>query len=589
MNKILQNISSTIVTYKDKGISILPSEEYNIPFQYQQEFAQDNEVLDSIRNGFIQVGNGDEFYSDVLEGEAYIRTMFGSESYIVNGSSLDLLSPEIVEDVVSGKKGVAVTMSILGMMKDLYNASTDPLYDSSFQPLLGSSGREVEHINRTANLENIHSNIGWHLRDIEKRTYQKPKNTIIYYGYPNSFNSNINVWNNENVAHDLKQFDIIVLGNGIADSSHGDYSNTSIIISRVKVLNPSTKIFGYVSVNQTQTAFESEVDEWEILQVDGIFLTEAGYDYGTTTTNSRSAFNTKIDYVHEQTYANICFVNAWEMDHIIGTANDTSYPNTTWNTSGVESNLNSYDWYLLNSFAIDTTSYSARSGYELPADWNSRGQKAITHRYNYGINISGFSIINNSDVNGQHLFDFGYLSATMYGLEAYGSSANSYGSSAIVTKWNRPNVTQAGYIWEDGPVVKVDTSDSDIYTRRTNGATFTIDFSSSSEYTHIDRDVPIIPQWENYIYTSNITLYDSIKLKLDSSISSFIIYLPENPKPHMEIYFLDVTSSCGTNSITINRNSNLINGSASNESLSTNGQSLILVWAGSTNGWITFG
>ena len=48
------------------------------------------------------------------------------------------------------------------------------------------------------------------------------------------------------------------------------------------------------------------------------------------------------------------------MDHVIGTVNDTSYPNTTWNSGVVESKLNENDWYLLNQ------AYGKLKGFSLP-------------------------------------------------------------------------------------------------------------------------------------------------------------------------------------------------------------------------------
>ena len=145
------------------------------------------------------------------------------------------------------------------------------------------------------------------------------------------------------------------------------------------MLNPQVKIFGYVSTNQSLSNFQTKAGEWDTLGVHGIFMDESGYDYGTTATNDRSAFNTKVDYVHNQTTASICFVNAWNLDHILGTDNDTSYPNTTWNPSLLESNLTNNDWVLLESFPINTTSYTSTGGYQSKSDWASIGAKANPH------------------------------------------------------------------------------------------------------------------------------------------------------------------------------------------------------------------
>jgi len=279
-------------------------------------------------------------------------------------------------------------------------------------------------------------------------------------------------------------------GDSYRIANHGDYANTVIIINRIKALNPCAKIFGYVTVNQSLSAFQGKVDDWDALGVHGIFLDEAGYDYGSTTTNGRDAFNTKVDYVHGKTNANLCFANAWNMDHIIGTANDVSYPNTTWNPDTNASNLTYNDWYLLESHAINTTAYTASTpdGYEAKADWAARGLKAQGHRATYGINLAGVGVISNGHGSAQDLFDFLFTSSMMWALDAIGSSDTSYGaSSAAVTWWTRPDVSKMGPTYSLNCSVQVDASDSDVYWRYVQCGKFSLDFSSSAQDSDITK------------------------------------------------------------------------------------------------------
>jgi len=311
----------------------------------------------------------------------------------------------------------------------------------------------------------------------------RPNDLLIYYGWLNSFNSSVNSWTNEKVAQDMARYNIIVLGNGLANSGHGDYSNTEIIIPRIKELNPNALIFGYVTINQALGTFQTKVDEWEALDIDGIFLDEAGYDYGSVSTNGRVASNTKIDYVHDST-ASICFSNAWNMDHIIGTENDASYPNTTYNSGLVESNLNEDDWYLLESFAVNTTSY--QGNYETDSNWFARGNKAINHRDSYNINIASVAVIDNDDGDAADLFNFAFISGLMFSMDAIGSSDTSYGSSsAKVTMWTRPDTSEIGEIWMSKPNVLEDLTNTDAYIRFTDFGKLSIDFTSGSEDSSI--------------------------------------------------------------------------------------------------------
>jgi hypothetical protein len=377
-------------------------------------------------------------------------------------------------------------MQVLTNRRELYNDTDNPIYDSTLTPILGSAGHLQDHADRILNLENIHAKLGWHRQEVKKSSYEKPDNLLIYYGWMNSFNSSANSWTNEKVSQDMARYNLVVLGDGIQDPDHGDYSNTEVIIPRIKALNPSTKIFGYVTVNQSLANFKSKVDDWEDLEVHGIFMDEAGYDYGSVATNGRSAFNVKVDYVHANTYANLCFVNAWNMDNIIGTTNDASYPNSTWNVGLSASNLTEDDYYLLESFAVNTLSYG--SGYETKSSWSSRGSKAIGHRYTYGINLVGSCVISGGHASRRDLIDFAFNSAMMFSLDAFGSSDNNYGASTAVSKFfSYPDVSSMGEVYALSPTVIVDSGDSDVYHRYVQFGKFSLDFSSNAENSIVEK------------------------------------------------------------------------------------------------------
>lgn len=177
--------------------------------------------------------------------------------------------------------------------------------------------------------------MAWHRQEIIKSAYRGPEDLLIYYGYPNSFNYTYNGWNNEYVAQDMARYDMVVFGAGLEDPSHESYANTVIIIARIAAINPGVQMFGYVTANQSLGSFQTKCGQWNTLGVSGIFMDECGYDYGV----HRDTFNTEVDYVHEQSVAKLCFCNAWNLDHILGTENDLSYPNTTYNPTLEESNL----------------------------------------------------------------------------------------------------------------------------------------------------------------------------------------------------------------------------------------------------------
>lgn len=300
----------------------------------------------------------------------------------------------------------------------------------------------------------------------------RPKNLLIYYGWLNSFCSAENSWDNENVARNMSKYNILVFGDGVQDPGHGDYANSQIIINRIKEINPVSLIFGYVSVNQPLNGFITKVSQWNGLNVDGIFMDEAGYDYG----KNRTELNSRIDVVHNQEISNVCFLNAWNIDHVIGVENDPSYPNTTFNPGLVESNIDMEDWYLLESFAVNTDSYTANGGYADKTTWHLRGNKAADRRKEYGFNIASVGIINDSNTGGQNLFDFAYRSALAYSLDANGTSDSNYGASSATTKyWERPK--PYGFPKGEEFAVIEDGQNADELSRNFSFMKVTLDFS----------------------------------------------------------------------------------------------------------------
>ena len=387
-----------------------------------------------------------------------------------------------VTDSLTNIVGPLESMQILNHRRELYNDSTNPLYVPSHTPILGPDGFLVDHANRINNLEVIHGKLGYHNQQITQATYTRPKDTLFYYGWLNSFNSATNSWVNENVAQDMAKYTLLIFGDGIQDPGHGDYANTQVIVPRVKALNCYSEIYGYVTVAQVFGDFTSKVDQWDTLQVDGIFMDEAGYDYGET----RAEFNQRVDYVHSKTYANTCFANAWNTDHILGTANDSSYSNSTYNDSSAESNLTVTDWVLLESYPINTTAYASTGGYESASDWAYRGVKAQTLRATYGQNFASVGILDNTSTDGSDQFDFSFISSMMFSLDGHGTSDNFYGaSSAAVKYWVRPDVSQMGATYNLNCVAQVDANDSSVYHRYTPNARMLLDFTDGTQASTI--------------------------------------------------------------------------------------------------------
>ena len=387
----------------------------------------------------------------------------------------------IVTDSLTGKSAPFSIMQPNVNRRELFNDEDNPVYLPGHTPLLGPNG-SVQKLN------DIHDKLGWHRQQVKQATYQRPTDLLVYYGYPSAFNNGDNGWNNEKVAQDMSRYGLIVLGNGLQESSHPDYANTQEIITRIRILNPKTKIFGYVTVSRDFNSFESKANEWDSLHVDGVFMDEAGYEYGTVATNGREALNAKIEHVHGNMWARLCFVNSWNVDHVIGTGDDPGHLNSTYNPGLEESSLTEDDWYLLESFPVNTAAYGS-GGYESKLDWAVRGVKAQGHRATHGINLAAVGIINNDNADGQDLFDFLFVSSLMFSLDAMGSSDTNYGANpnATVARWLRPDVSNMGTLYSLNASVQEDVNDANVYWRYVDHGRFKLGFEAGSEVSLVEK------------------------------------------------------------------------------------------------------
>lgn len=445
-----------------------PGDQYEIRFSQMTQY----DASGSVR----------KFQRELKSEKAFYDIVTGNFSDIFE--TIVRVSPEIGQyldenaiwtDSLTGLKGPPSIMMGLSHERELYNNPQNPLHVPGFKGV----------VKRVGEYDTIHSPIGWHQQQIIEARYHKPESMLVYYGHLNSFNSTVNTnngWDNQKVAKEFAKYNVLVFGNGVADSGHADYANAQIIVSRIKVLNPATKIFGYVDTTLSQVDFESQVDDWIVLGVTGIFMDRAGYDFGI----DRSGFNSRVDYIHDEGL--IVMANCWNQDHVVGQVNDVNYPNVTFNANSRVSSLNSNDYYLLESAPINNDAYAGADGYQSASDWAARGVKAIGHRSTYGLKVAACGIIDDANVDGQDLFDFGFIAAYMFSLEAFGTSHSSYGSGIPRSKWwTRPSVLGLGNCNWLNPSVQVDIPDTDVYYRYTQFGRLTIDFSSGAQLSSIEK------------------------------------------------------------------------------------------------------
>jgi hypothetical protein len=104
-----------------------------------------------------------------------------------------------------------------------------------------------------------------------------PKRLGIYYGWPSlvqGANGNLT-----DAAATFSQFDVVVFGDGISSSSHGDHTNTQTIIQSLNTLGKLS--FGYIDLGVTTqnlsiAQMQTVVNNWAAMGVKGIMWDDAG-------------------------------------------------------------------------------------------------------------------------------------------------------------------------------------------------------------------------------------------------------------------------------------------------------------------------
>jgi hypothetical protein len=210
--------------------------------------------------------------------------------------------------------------------------------------LMGCSGRELssQPVNANAAL----TSSGW------------PARFAIYYGYPSLVNK----------AKDLPEavasfapYQLVVWGDGVEFDDqqplrqpHGvgrqEHHRARQILQLLKQSPHKTVVYGYVALGDTQqlsvATICQRIDLWAAMGVKGIFLDEAGYDFGVTRQRQRQV----LDYIHQQGLQAI--VNAFDPDDLFSARPVPLNARGGGNPTGLTSGIMPNDGYLLESFQV---------------------------------------------------------------------------------------------------------------------------------------------------------------------------------------------------------------------------------------------
>lgn len=231
-----------------------------------------------------------------------------------------------------------------------------------------------------------------------------PSQLCIYYGWPSYVNGSRG--DAVRAAAQFMRCDLVVLGDGIEHPEHGDNRSAASIISTLR--QAGKEVFGYIDLGVTTqnlllADMERYVDEWRTLGASGIFLDDAGYDYGVT----RARQDEIIDYVHGQGMS--VFINAWNIDDALADVDEAGHPSP--------SRLGPGDIYLAESWLV------AGGAYQSIQPWAQKADRALQYMRAKEVRVAGVSTaaLNKAVTTniGSTKFRMGFWGAAMYNLSAW--------------------------------------------------------------------------------------------------------------------------------------------------------------------------
>lgn len=253
----------------------------------------------------------------------------------------------------------------------------------------------------------------------------RPHKLLVYYGTPEAPNL---VFDNEYAAQTFARYDLIVLGNGVANPSHGSYANSVAVMARTKVLHPDVKFFGYIEMgvnpgsNLSLGQMQTQVGQWVTAGAGGIFFDTVGYDYQV----SRARMNAMVDYCHDLDLAVIC--NSWVPADVMGAT-----VNATYNPGGTPTAMGSDDYYLLESWVTNEAAYTTTGGYSPMGDLKTKADAARALRATTGCKLLALSTMDYATAGEPEMalrWGMHETASLIWSMDGYGMSPTNYSATS---------------------------------------------------------------------------------------------------------------------------------------------------------------
>jgi hypothetical protein len=246
-----------------------------------------------------------------------------------------------------------------------------------------------------------------------------PARLAIYYGIPSLVNGASG--DIERAVRVFAEYDVIVFGDGLQyeapapgarSAGRAEHRRTRALIRQLTTLRRDIQVFGYLPLGDTQalpmTTLLAGVRHWHSMGVRGVFLDEAGYDFGVTRIRQRAV----VEAIHRA--GGRAFVNAFNPDDVLSDEAAPLNARGGGNPSGLASPLRAGDLFLLESFVV-------RNGDVEPADaWFERSRKAAAHRERTGIRVMTVTTAARHRPFERPLCEMAWWAATLWAFDGFG-------------------------------------------------------------------------------------------------------------------------------------------------------------------------
>ncbi len=215
--------------------------------------------------------------------------------------------------------------------------------------------------------ENIRNNIAQDLdrrnRNWEKldsilsssQKVEKPMDmACLFYGDPAKINNSAT---NDDAVKIYYEYDIVVFNGNIEEPTHSWHSNTAYICSKLKEINPSIKIFGYIHSHDPSIAdngssqpflpievVNDKIQKWKnLVGATGIFLDAFGYDYSVSRARQRELVSAV------KSHGMNVIVNSWMPDYVFSNKNFVLSGGFQANPELLPSLVDENDYYIFEN------------------------------------------------------------------------------------------------------------------------------------------------------------------------------------------------------------------------------------------------